>query len=71
MTPDHFQTLALAWLGSISVVGTAIALLLAKNWGAISNAIVAISQLRERVNAHDEAAGIDTKQVQPPVTKTP
>lgn len=60
MTPEHFQTVALAWLGVISVVGTAAVALVARNWTAISNAIVALAVLRDRINIHDDRAGIDT-----------
>lgn len=70
MTPDHFQTVALAWLGAISVVGGAAFALVVKNWTTISDAIVAIAQLRARLNMHDVKAGIDTvTPTTPPVTQ--
>lgn len=71
MTPDHFQTLALAWLGAISVVGTALVALVVRNWSLISDAIVAIVQLRARINSHDKVAGINTNLIPPPPTTLP
>ena len=61
MTSGTFQIVALGWLGAVSVVGAAAGRLVVKNWGAISTVIVAIAELRERINEHDAHAGIDTK----------
>lgn len=52
MTPAEFQTVALGWLGAISVVGAAVVGLIVRNWTTISNAIVAIAQLRGRIDQH-------------------
>lgn len=65
MTPEQFQEVALGWLGVISVVGAAVGTLVAKNWSKVANAIVAIAQLRARINAHDDIAGRDTSKLIP------
>lgn len=67
MTPDQFQTVALAWLAAISAVATGAAVIIAKNWTAIGNAIEAIHQLRARLNSHDETLKVDTKNLEPAI----
>lgn len=54
MTPEQFQTLALAWLGTGTVVVTA-------GIVAFFKIKTLIDENRKRIDKHDDLAAVDTK----------
>lgn len=64
MTPAEFQTLALGWIGVLTVVGTA---------GVIAYFKIKalIDDNQKRLDKHDEIQGVDTKTLDPTVTVLP
>jgi hypothetical protein len=78
MTPDHFQTVAIAWFLAVTGVLAWAGKWVLTNKDNIVRVIQAVREIRQRVDEHDDAAGLNparkgytdlpgTKPVTPPI----
>lgn len=54
MTPDQFQSVALSWIGALTVVITAATAAVVRNWKSLDQAAEVIAELRRRIEKHEE-----------------